>query len=41
LWAGYRLKPVVSCKGGNREVTSEESRTTNSGTDKQELDMRL
>ena len=27
------LEPLVSCKGGSGEVTSEESRTTNSGTD--------
>ena len=35
------LEPLVSCKGGNREITSEESRTTNSGTDEQEPYMRL
>jgi hypothetical protein len=38
---GYRLEPVVRCKGGNGEITSEESRTTNSGTDEQEPYMRL
>ena len=38
---GKRLEPLVSCKGGNCEVTSEGSETTKLGTDEQEPDMRL
>lgn len=33
---GLRLEPLVSRKGGNREVTSEGSETTKLGTDEQE-----
>ena len=38
---GNRLEPLVSRKLVYREVCSEGSETTNSGTDEQELDMRL
>jgi hypothetical protein len=38
---GYRLELVVSCKVANRKVRTEESRTTNSGTDEQESYMKL
>ena len=40
LWAGLMPEPLVSRKGGSREVTSEGSGTTKVGTDEQELNMR-
>ena len=40
LWVGLMPKPLVSRKGGSREVISEGSGTTKVGTNEQELDTR-